>query len=47
MRVIQDDFESLPASARELVFAVQKDEESNNLLPCVKIAQGGMLSYIH
>ena len=47
MRVMQDDFEGLPASARELVFAVQKDEESNNLLSCVKIAQDGMLSNIH
>ena len=47
MRVIHDNFESLPASARELALAVRKDEQLNNLLSCVRIAQGGMFSNIH
>ena len=30
-------------NAQELAVAVQNDEEFNNLLSCVTIAQGGML----
>ena len=31
----------------ELESAVQNDEELNNILPCLTIAQGRMLSNIH
>ena len=47
MRVIHDNFESLPGIGRELTCAVRNDGELNNLLSCVAIAQGGMLSNIH
>ena len=47
MRVIHDNFESLPANARKLGLAVRNDQQLNNLLSCVEIAQGGMLSNIH
>ena len=40
MGLIHDNFESLPANIRELTLAVRNDEELNNLLPCVTIAQG-------
>ena len=47
MHVIHDNFESLPANARELALAVQNDEQLKNLWSFVTIAQGGLLSNIH
>ena len=47
MRVLHDNFVTLPANARELAFAVQNGEELHNLLPCVTTAQGDMLPNIH
>ena len=40
MGLIHNNFDSLPANVRELTLAVRNDEELNNLLPCVTIAQG-------
>ena len=40
MPAIGDNFMTLPANARELALAVGNNEESNNLLTCVTIAQG-------
>ena len=40
MGLIRNNFDSLPANVRELTLAVRSDEELNNLLPCVTIAQG-------
>ena len=47
MRVIYDNFESLPANARELALAVPNDKQLYNLWSFATIAQGGMLSNIH
>ena len=47
MRVIHDNFGSLPSNARELALAVRNDEQLNNLWSFVTIASGGMLSNIH
>ena len=47
MRVLHDNFVTLPTNARELALAMQNDEELNNLLSCVTTAQGNMLSNIH
>ena len=47
MRVAHDNFVTLPAKARELALVVQIDEELNNLLSCVTVAQGDMLPNIH
>ena len=47
MRVTNDNCRSLPASVRELGVAVRNDEEINNSLSCVTIAQGGILSDIY
>ena len=47
MRVIHDNFGSLPVSARELTLAVRNDEHLNNLWSFVATAQGDMLSNIH
>ena len=47
MRVIHENCGSIPANARELALAVENDEELNNLLSCVTIAQGSMLSNVH
>lgn len=46
MRVIHDNFWSLPVNACQLALIVQNDEELNKLLSCVAIAQGGILSNI-
>ena len=42
MPVIADNFMTLSANARELALAIRNNEESNNLLICVTIAQGDM-----
>ena len=47
MRVIYDNFGIPLANTRELTLAAQNDEELNNLLSCVTITHGGMLSNIH
>ena len=47
MRVIHDNFESLPVNARELALAVRSNEQLHNLWSFATIAQGGMLSNIH
>ena len=47
MRVIHDNWGSLLVNARELALAVQDDREMKNLLSCVTITQGGMLSDTH
>ena len=47
MRVIHDNFGSLPANVRELTIAVRNEEQWNNLWSFVTIDQGGMLSNIH
>ena len=47
MRVVHDNFVTLPANARELALAVQNGEELNNLLYCVTTAQYDMLQNIH
>ena len=47
MRVVHDNFVTLPANARELALAVQNDEDLNNLFSCVTNAQGDMLPNIH
>ena len=47
MHLIHDNFGSLPANARELAYAVQNNEQLNNLWSFVTIAQGGILSNIH
>ena len=47
MRLIHDNFGSLPGNERELALAVRNDEKLNNLLSCMTTAQGGMLSNIH
>ena len=47
MRVIHDNFGNLPTNAWELALAVQNDDELNNLLPCISVGQGGMLSNTH
>ena len=47
MRVLHNNFLTLPANARELSLAVQNDEELNDLLSCVITTQGNMLSNIH
>ena len=44
MRVIHDNFRSLPINARQFELTVQNDEELNKLLSCVAIAQSSMLS---
>ena len=40
-------FRTLPTNAWELALAVRNDEELDNLLCCLTIAQGSMLSNIH
>ena len=47
MRVVHDNFLTLPVKARELTLPVQKAEEMKNLLSCVTTAQGDMLPNIH
>ena len=47
MRVIHDNFESLPVNARDLALAVRSNEQLHNLWSFATIAQGGMLSNIH
>ena len=47
MRITHDNFGSLQANARELALAVQNNEQLKDLLSCVTIAQGDMLSNIH
>ena len=47
MCVIYDNCGSLPVNARELALAVQNGKESKNLLSCLTIDQGDMLSNIH
>ena len=42
MRVVHDNFLTLPVKARELTLPVQKAEEMKNLLSCVTTAQGDM-----
>ena len=42
MRVIYDNFGSLPTIARELAVAVRNDEQLNNLWSFETIAQGGI-----
>ena len=46
MRVMHDNFGSLPANARMLV-SKKNDEELTNLLSCKTIPQGGKLLKIH
>ena len=43
MRVVHDNFVTLPVNARELALAVQNGEELNNLLFCITTVQGDML----
>ena len=47
MRIVDHNFVTLPANARELALAVQNDEDLNNLFSCVTTAQGDMLPNIH
>ena len=47
MCVIYDNCGSLPVNARELALALQNGKESENLLSCLTIDQGDMLSNIH
>ena len=47
MRVIHDNFGSLPANARQLAVAVRNDKQLSNLWSFVTIAQDGMLSNIY
>ena len=42
MRVIYDNFRSLPTIAQELAVAVRNDEQLNNLWSFETIAQGGI-----
>ena len=41
MRVIHDNFGSLPTNARESALGLRNDVELNNLWFCVTTAQGG------
>ena len=41
MRVIHDNFGSLPTNARESALGLRNDVELNNLWFCVTFAQGG------
>ena len=44
---MHDNFGSLPANARELALAVRNDDVLSNLLSCIAIDHGSMLSNIH
>ena len=47
MRVVHDNFVTLPAKAWELALPVQNGEEFNNLLSCVTTTQGDISPNIH